>query len=161
MLDFLAQRVLVPVLLRLGLAVIFIFHGLLKVNAGTDWGTHWDPAGQLSVSVQLLVAYGELLGGVAIALGFLTRLAAVGIAALMVGAIYQVHGQHGFLLSTDQPGMLGYEYNFALIVLCLTLMIVGGGVLSLDRLLFSSSRDRGTTRKADVPQVGTPIQLRR
>ena len=37
------------------------------------------------------VAWGQLLGGIALALGFLTRAAAVGIAIIMIGAIATVH----------------------------------------------------------------------
>ena len=40
---------------------------------------------------QMAVAWGELLCGLGMLLGFLTRLAAVGIIIIMLGAIYTVH----------------------------------------------------------------------
>lgn len=129
MLDQVCKNTLVPLVLRFGLAVIFIYHGLGKVNADTGWGSAWHP--NLPTAQQIPVAWGELLGGVALALGFLTRLAAVGIIIIMAGAILTVHGSHGFGLQNQ-----GYEYNFALITLCLGVVLLGGGTVAVDRFIF-------------------------
>ena len=92
--DKLARYALAPLVLRLGLAVVFIFHGMQKVRAGDSWGTGWNP--EMPGAMQAAVAWGELLGGLAMALGFLTRLAALGLIAIMVGAIVTVQGTaHG------------------------------------------------------------------
>jgi putative oxidoreductase len=88
-------------------------------------------------AAQLAVAWGELLGGIALLFGFLTRIAAAGLLIIQVGAIYTVTWARGF--SFDAGG--GYEYNLALLAMCLTLMLSGGGALSLDRLLWRR-RDR-------------------
>jgi putative oxidoreductase len=126
MVDRVAKNTLVPLLLRAGLAVIFIFHGWDKVGGqGHEWGTSWNRA--LPQYQQLLVAWGELVGGAALALGLLSRLAALGLAVIMGGAIYTVHGQHGF------SAPMGYEYNFALLVLCLAVIVGGPGNLAIDR----------------------------
>lgn len=126
MLDRVAKSTLVPLLLRVGLAVIFIFHGWDKVGGqGHEWGANWNPG--LPHYQQVMVAWGELIGGAALALGFLSRLAALGLAIIMAGAIYTVHGQHGF----SYP--MGYEYNFALLTLCLALIVGGPGNLAIDR----------------------------
>src|SRR5206468_552019 len=121
--DKLARYALAPLVLRLGLAVVFIFHGMQKVRAGDSWGTGWNP--EMPGAMQAAVAWGELLGGVAMALGFLTRLAALGLITIMVGAIVTVHAKNGFpLMQFDESGMpllrngmpvMGYEYNFVLI----------------------------------------------
>jgi putative oxidoreductase len=129
MIDTVLKNTLVPLVLRAGLAVIFIYHGLGKVNADTNWGSAWNPA--LPTYQQILVAWGELLGGAALAIGFLTRLAALGIIAIMAGAIATVHWEHGFGLKD-----MGYEYNFALIVMAAALVLLGGGVISVDRFLW-------------------------
>jgi putative oxidoreductase len=122
-----------PLLLRLGLAVIFVYHGSeLVFDPGNEYGANWmkeSPSPQ-PAPVQLAVAWGQLLGGIALGLGFLTRLAALGIAIIMVGAIATVHWPKGFSLLHG-----GYEYNFALIVMCLPLILAGGGWLALDRLI--------------------------
>jgi putative oxidoreductase len=138
MFDALAKNTLVPLILRLGLAVIFIYHGMHKVmDEGNELGAAWAKpqaakAGEdqktMPRLMQMAVAWGELIGGIALALGFLTRLAAVGIGIIMIGAIYNVHGEHGFGLPK------GYEYNFAILVMCAGVILLGGGALAADRL---------------------------
>jgi putative oxidoreductase len=126
MLDTIAHRWVVPLLVRLGLAAIFLYHGLDLV-ANHAWGTDWNPS--LPIPVQVAVAWGELLGGVAMLLGFLTRPAAVGLAIIMAGAIATVHWPHGFDIRNQ-----GWEYNFAILVLCGAAFLLGGGQLAVDRL---------------------------
>ena len=136
--DKLARNVLAPLVLRLGLAVVFIFHGMGKLGSDNKWGTGWDkrPEEQrLSPALQAPVAWGEFLGGVAVGIGFLSRIAALGLIAIMAGAIATVQGQHDFgLHSGPTPGgpPLGYEYNFVLIVLCIGVVLLGTGPLGLD-----------------------------
>jgi putative oxidoreductase len=123
-----------PLLLRLVLAAIFIFHGYDLV--GHDWGTSWADEGMKKMNkepppaaVQALVAWGQLVGGAALALGLLTRLAALGIVVIMAGAIATVHLENGFDIRQG-----GYEYNVAIIVMCVVLILQGGGNLAVDRL---------------------------
>lgn len=125
MLGSFVSTTIVPLVLRFGLAVIFIFHGLEKVQAG-DMGANWAPG--MSKPLQMAVAWGELIGGVAVAVGFLTRVAALGLAAIMAGAIVQVHGPHGFSAKEQ-----GYEYNFAILIICAALILLGPGSLAVDR----------------------------
>jgi putative oxidoreductase len=132
MFDALAKNTVAPLVMRLGLAVVFIYHGLGKVSQETAWGTTWAGTSPqaLPAAVQFAVAWGELVGGIALALGFLTRFAAAGIAVIMAGAIYLVHWRNGFDIRNQ-----GYEYNFTLLVLCAGVILLGGGTLSLDRML--------------------------
>ncbi|HEY1379259.1 MAG TPA: DoxX family protein [Gemmataceae bacterium] len=137
-----AARTFAPLLLRVALAAVFIYHGLEKVRPDAGYGWHWADAmpGAPPVLIsarplQLLVAWGELLGGVAVALGILTRLAALGLLIIMCGAIFTYSGQHGF----SAVGQ-GYEYNFVLILVCATLVLLGAGSFSLDRVVRVKSR---------------------
>jgi putative oxidoreductase len=150
MIDFVTHKTLAPLVLRLGLAVIFVFHGLQKVHPDAGWGTNWHP--NLSFALQIPVAYGELLGGIALAFGFLTRLAALGIAGIMAGAIATVHGPNGFSLAAG-----GFEYNFALIMMCVPLMLTGGGLISLDKLLFGLLFPRKKAAPPTTPALGRPV----
>src|SRR5437879_13654288 len=84
MLESVAGRVFVPILLRFALAAVFIYHGLGKVSPEANYGVSWgdkmpNPPPKL---LQVLVAWGEVLGGAACALGILTRFAALGLAAI-------------------------------------------------------------------------------
>jgi putative oxidoreductase len=121
-----SKNVIVPLLLRLALAAIFIYHGLDLI--GKDGGTNWArPEQELPAVAQLAVAWGQLLGGVALAVGFLTRLAAVGIIVIMLGAIATVHWPKFSLPE-------GFEYNFAIIVMCVCLVLGGPGPIAVDRV---------------------------
>jgi putative oxidoreductase len=124
------RNALIPLLLRLTLAAIFVFHGMRLVG-GVDhqWGARWNPGdGAPPALVQLAIAWGELIGGIALALGFLTRLAAIGIIAIMAGAIATVHWPKGFDITEG-----GFEYNFTIIMICLCLVLGGPGNLAVDR----------------------------
>jgi putative oxidoreductase len=89
-------------------------------------GTAWNP--DMPVAQQVAVAWGELLGGIAMLLGFLTRLAALGLIVIMAGAIALVHWPNGFSIIQG-----GYEYNIVLIGICIALILTGGGPLAMDR----------------------------
>jgi putative oxidoreductase len=135
-----AARTFAPLLLRAALAAVFIFHGLEKVKPEFNYGAHWAGDAQ-SAPVQMLVAWGELLGGVALALGILTRWAAIGLIIIQIGAIVTVTGEKGFGLihgASEYKG--GYEYNFVLILVTAALAILGPGTFSLDRVIRVKSR---------------------
>ena len=131
MLESVMLRTFVPLLLRMALAVVFIYHGLDKVKPEAGYGMTWaDGKMVMPAWQQGAVAWGELLGGIAIALGLLTRPAAAGIIIIMAGAIKVAHGAHGFSM---QGG--GFEYNFVLICVAAALALGGAGTFSLDRVI--------------------------
>jgi putative oxidoreductase len=130
MIEGVISRTFVPLLLRAALAAVFIYHGLDKIKPEYHFGLRWTAPEMVATGLQPLVAWGELLGGVAIALGVLTRPAAAGLVAIMVGAIVKVHGDKGFGM---QQG--GFEYNFVLIVIAVVLILTGAGTFSLDRVI--------------------------
>lgn len=77
-----------------------------------------------------LVGSTEFFGGLFLAVGLLTRPAAVGIAILMAVATFQVHMANGFFWSNG-----GYEYPMLWGLIALALAFRGGGELSLDRAI--------------------------
>jgi putative oxidoreductase len=91
--------------------------------------------------VAILVVAAEFLGAIGLIVGFLTRLAALGIAAVMAGAIWMVHLPNGFFMnwSGKQAGE-GFEYHLLAIAIAIALMIKGGGLASVDRALSRSKR---------------------
>jgi len=114
------------VFLRVGLGVIFLYHGYGKVFGETaGLGSSWNPHGMPAI-MQALVAWGEFLCGAGILLGFLTELASLGIIIIMTGAIITVHGAKGFSMMSG-----GFEYNYALIMMCLALIALGSGPYSI------------------------------
>jgi len=136
MFDQVATRTFVPLLLRAALAIVFITHGLAKMSSANSFGWNWA-GDQLAGVLQLTVALVELLGGVLIALGLFTRLAALAIIVIMVGAIFTVTGAKGFMVTSG-----GYEYNFVLILVSAALAIGGAGSFSFDRVVRVNMRGK-------------------
>jgi putative oxidoreductase len=133
MVNTFVRDAVVPLLLRLGLAAVFLYHGsqLVSKNLGAGW------APDLPVPAQVAAAWGQLLGGVAMLIGLLTRLAALGLIVIMAGAIALVHAPNGFDIRHG-----GWEYNFVLIVVCVAVILLGSGLIGVDRWLRFRRRPR-------------------
>ena len=78
----------------------------------------------------------EFFGSLCLLLGFLTRIAALGIAIVMLVAIFAVHMRFGFFANWfgNQKGE-GFEYHLLAITLAIVLIAKGAGAFSLDRKL--------------------------
>ncbi len=74
----------------------------------------------------------ELFGGIAVALGFCTRLAAAALFGDMVMAMITITWSTG-IVSTAQPP--GYQINLALAALAVIMVVFGAGRFSLDALI--------------------------
>jgi putative oxidoreductase len=74
----------------------------------------------------LLVSTVELAGGVALVLGAVTRLAALGLSAVMAVALVQAHLPGGFFLPT------GIEFVLALLAATVSLALTGPGRFAVD-----------------------------
>jgi uncharacterized membrane protein YphA (DoxX/SURF4 family) len=105
-------------------------------------------------AVQYAVTWGEILGGVALLLGLLTRLAALGLIVIQLGAIYFVT----LPLGLTGEGGAGYEYNLVLIATCLVLMIQGPGGWSLDHCLHWGRKERAAAVPQQTGAVSPPAQ---
>ena len=131
----------VGLILRLTLAVVIFPHGAQKVfgwfgghgfkNTLQSFTSSGIPTG-----FALLAIAAEFLGSLGLAVGFLTRVAAFGIACVMLVAIATVHWPHGFFMnwSGTQPGE-GFEYHLLALGLAIAVMIMGGGAWSVDGAL--------------------------
>ncbi len=134
----------ITVPLRLVLGIIFIGHGLQKVFGmfnGPGWAKFTSfptpfPFMRPAVVWMGAAALSELLGGVFVLLGLLTRVGAFLLLCVMLTAMLGVHMKGGFFLPA------GYEYTFALAGICLALLIAGGGQASVDSALANSRGGR-------------------
>jgi putative oxidoreductase len=138
---FSTDGAIVPLVLRLTLAIVMFPHGAQKVFGwfgghglrGTlrSFGSQGIP-----LPLALLAIAAEFLGSLGVAVGLLTRVAAFGIACVMVVAVLTVHGKIGFFMnwSGDQKGE-GFEFHLLVIGIALALIIGGAGRWSLDALI--------------------------
>ncbi len=128
--------------LRVLLGIVFFPHGAQKV---LGWfgghgftGTMNSFTGSLGIPAvfAFLAIMAEFLGALGLIVGLLTRVAAFGIACVMAVAVYMLHFQNGFFMNWfgNQKGE-GFEYHILAVAIALALMIKGGGLWSLDRLL--------------------------
>jgi putative oxidoreductase len=83
-----------------------------------------------------LIVLGESFGALFLILGLLSRIAAAGIALIMLGAVSMVHLQYGFFMNWfgSQAGE-GYEYHLLALGFALVVAVSGGGKLSLDGVI--------------------------
>lgn len=131
-------------ILRLVIGAVFIAHGAQKIfqvglgNVGGMFGQMGVPMPGIAGP---LVALVELLGGLALVFGLLTRLASLGLAIDMLGAILLVHLKNGFFMQNS-----GYEYALTLLGASLALMFTGAGAYSLDAVI--AGRRAGGTRNS-------------
>ncbi|MFL6209649.1 MAG: DoxX family protein [Pyrinomonadaceae bacterium] len=120
--------------LRLALGLIFCAHGLQIVfgmwsGPGLAKFTSFPtPFPFMRPAWLWMGAAGlsQLIGGILVLTGLLTRVGAFLILCVMLTALLGVHLKNGFFLPA------GIEYTVALSGICLALLITGGGQLSAD-----------------------------
>jgi putative oxidoreductase len=128
-------------LLRIALALVMFPHGAQKAlgwfgGHGFKGTLKYFTGSGIPAVFALLAIAAEFLGPLGLAFGLLTRVAAFGIACVMLVAIVTVHWQHGFFINWygNQKGE-GIEYHLLVLGIAITLMIIGAGAWSLDGLL--------------------------
>lgn len=145
----------VPLLLRIGVGLTFLFAGLGKVLGGVSGFAGF--LGSLGVPLAgvagPLVAYLELLGGLLLLLGLFTRpLSALLLVNMLVA-----------MMLVSIPGWLGAENGIIggfgqiraellLALSCVALLLSGAGPYSLDAVIFGRRAAQGS------PALGSPAR---
>ena len=135
--------------LRLVLGVVFFAHGAQKM-LGWFGGPGFSGSmgfftGYLHIPAPLafLAIAAEFFGGLGLILGFLTRIAAFGIAMNMVVAIATVHSSFGFFMNwTGAQKGEGFEYHLLALAITAFLIFRGAGAFSVDRTIATASPAR-------------------
>jgi putative oxidoreductase len=124
-------------LLRLSLGGLFLAHAGLKLLVFTPAGTAKFFA---SVGLPPALAYAtiiaEVVGGIALILGVWTRVVAVALIPILLGAIATVHGQAGFFFNNANGG---WEYPAFWVIALVVQALLGGGAFELRATSSSSS----------------------
>lgn len=124
-------------ILRVPVGLILAAHGAQKLFSWFG-GYGLEGTGQWMASIGLEPGYwlammagsAEFFGGIALAIGLLTRPAAVVSGFTMLIAIFSVHISNGLFMANN-----GYEYALTLLVVTVVLAIQGAGSFSLDNVL--------------------------
>ena len=146
-----------PAILRVMVGAMFMAHGAQKLfgvfgGAGLSGTAAGFDATGLSPGFPLAVAVGlsEFGCGLLLIAGAWTRFAAVPLIIVMLGAMWNVHLEHGFFINWAlTPGVgHGVEYNLLILASLLSLILTGPGALSIDhsRLRSAESYAMGRAR---------------
>ena len=139
---FATDNSIAAAILRLVLGVVFFAHGAQKMlgwfggfgfsgTMGFFTGTMHIPA-----PLAFLAIAAEFFGSLGLILGFLTRIAALGIATNMIVAVFTVHFANGFFMNwTGAQKGEGFEYHLLVLAIAAFLVIRGAGAWSVDRVI--------------------------
>ncbi|MBI2484524.1 DoxX family protein [Candidatus Uhrbacteria bacterium] len=125
-------------LIRIGLASVFIVHGVSKLQ-GIEGTIGFFAKLGLHPFFAYFVTGVEVIAGLAVLLGVFVQVAAGLLVGVMVFAIYLVKFQKGFLG--------GYEFDLMLLLVALGIMFIGPGAYALEAL-----RKNGHHTQASPPQ---------
>lgn len=118
-------------LLRVTMGVFFLIHAGLKLFVFTPAGT---VAFFASLGVPGFLAYPvialEIVGGIALIVGYYGRYLAIPLALDLLGAIVLVHGPAGFFFTNPHGG---WEYLALWIVGLIAVFLLGDGAYALKR----------------------------
>jgi len=136
-------------MVRIVLGVVFFAHGAQKAlgwfgGAGLQTTVRvFREHLRIPASLALLSVAAEFLGGLGLIVGLLSRIAALGIAVVMIVALLAVHRKFGFFMNWygEKQGH-GIEYHVLVLALALAVMIKGGGAFSLDQVLYQHVSDQ-------------------
>jgi putative oxidoreductase len=131
-----------PLVARLALGLAIFPHGAQKA---LGWfggygfgGTMNFFTGQMHIPAlfAFLAIAAEFAGAIGLITGFISRVAAFGIATTMLVAAVMVHVSNGFFMNWlgNQKGE-GFEYHILAVGLALIIILAGGGKWSVDLLL--------------------------
>ena len=108
--------------LRSAIGVIFILHGMMKFNPGF---ANALPNMGLPPEMQIPIALAEVVPGVLLIIGVLSRFSGALLSIVMIGAIFHVKG------AQSMTGDGGVEIDVILLAASLVIMIAGPGRISL------------------------------
>ena len=116
-------------LLRIALGTMFVAHGLLKALVFTLPGTagYFESVG-FPGFLAYIVTPAEIIAGIALLIGFKTRLVSSAMIPLLLGATL-VHLGNGWAFSAPKGG---WEYPLYLVIAAIAQSLLGSGAFSID-----------------------------
>ena len=112
--------------LRSAIGVIFIVHGMGKFNPGF---ANFLPNLGLPPEMQIPIALAEVVPGILLIIGVLSRLSSALLSIIMIGAIFHVKGAQSL------TGDSGVELDLVLLAAALVIMVAGPGRIALAQIV--------------------------
>jgi putative oxidoreductase len=131
-------------ILRLVLGATFFIHGLVKFQGGIENIAGWFDSIGLPGFMAYCVALLEMVGGIALIIGFGSRILSALFVLLMLGATVKVKLAGGFLGNGQGAG---YELDLALMAMALFIAINDSKMFALDQLIFKKDKSETTAAK--------------
>jgi putative oxidoreductase len=113
--------------IRAAMGTIFIVHSLKKFDP--SW-QEWLITIGIPPEMQIPIALAELIGGICLVVGVLTRVAASIMAVILLGAIFHIRWENGFFISDG-----GWEWDLIMLAAVLTIIVAGPGRISISHLV--------------------------
>jgi putative oxidoreductase len=113
--------------IRAAMGTIFIVHSLKKFDP--SW-QEWLITIGAPPEMQIPIALAELIGGICLVVGVLTRVAASIMAVILLGAIFHIRWENGFFISDG-----GWEWDLIMLAAVLTIIVAGPGRISISHLV--------------------------
>ena len=113
--------------LRASIGAIFIVHSLKKFDP--SW-QEWLVNMGIPPELQIPIALAELIGGILLIIGVLTRISAALFSVILLGAIFHIRWENGFFISQG-----GWEWDLAMLAVTLSIIVVGPGRVSISHLI--------------------------
>ncbi len=115
--------------LRLALGILFLAHAGLKLFVFTPAGTvQFFGSLGLPGPLAYLVILAEIVGGLALIVGVYSRIMALALIPILLGAIVTVHGPAGFFFTNPKGG---WEFLALWIVGLIAVALLGDGAYAL------------------------------
>ena len=111
---------------RLSVGVIFIVHSIGKFEPGF---ADFISSKGMPPEMQIPIALAELIPGILLIIGVLSRISASLLAVIMIGAIFVIKG------ATSLTGQGGVEFDVILLAACLVIIVIGPGRISLSYII--------------------------
>ena len=113
--------------LRASIGAIFIVHSLKKFDP--SW-QEWLISIGIPPEMQLPIALAELIGGILLVVGVLTRVTGAVFAVILLGAIFHIRWENGFFVSKG-----GWEWDLVMLAVVLAIIAAGPGRISISHIV--------------------------
>lgn len=115
--------------LRVTMGLMFLAHAGLKIFVFTPAGTaQFFGSLGLPPALAYLTILAEVVGGIALVLGIYSRIVALALTPILIGAIVTVHGPAGFFFSNPNGG---WEFLALWIVGLVAVALIGDGAFAI------------------------------